>query len=172
MAKDYDNKRTVAQHMYVTERRTAKEIALKLKVAQKTVGDWVKKYGWKQLREAKAIAPAKRSENIEKIISGMAEKRIRLETDIIGEESKKDPDTKRIEELRKEIAALDYAVANWNKSLASVKKENQLTLVQKLQVTEEIFKILMQFDYQLFVKTLDFQEHLISILSQPSNPAQ
>ena len=80
MAKDYDNKRTVAQHMYITERRTAKEIALKLNIAQKTVGEWVKKYGWKELREAKAIAPAKRSENIEKIISGMAEKRIRLET--------------------------------------------------------------------------------------------
>ena len=42
MAKDYDNKRTVAQHMYITERRTAKEIALKLNIAQKTVGEWVK----------------------------------------------------------------------------------------------------------------------------------
>ncbi len=172
MAKDYDNKRTVAQHMYITERRTAKEIALKLNIAQKTVGEWVKKYGWKELREAKAIAPAKRSENIEKIISGMAEKRIRLETDIIGEEAKPEPDPKRIEELRKEIAALDYAVANWNKSLASVKKENRLTLVQKLQVIEEVFKILMQFDYPLFLKTLDFQEHLVSVLSQPSTPAQ
>lgn len=172
MAKDYDNKRTVAQHMYVTERRTAKEIALKLKVAQKTVGDWVKKHGWKELREARAIAPAKRSENIEKIISGMAEKRIRLENEIAGEEAKREPDPKRIEELRKEIAGIDYAVANWNKSLASVNKENRLTLVQKLQVIEEVFKILMQFDHQLFLKTLDFQEYLVSVLSQPSGPVQ
>lgn len=45
MAKEYDSKRTVAHHMYVAEKRTAKEIAETLKIAQKTVGEWMKKYG-------------------------------------------------------------------------------------------------------------------------------
>lgn len=165
MAKDYDSKRTVARHMFVTEKRTAKEIAETLKIAQKTIGEWVKKYGWKEERDAKAISATKRIDNLEQIITGMAEKRLKLERQIEDEELKKTPDRDLIDSLRKEIAQVDYAVANWNKSLANVRKESKTTLVQYLQVMEDIFQHLAKYNYQVFLATLDFQEHHILEIS-------
>lgn len=165
MAKDYDSKRTVAHHMYVVEKRTAKEIAETLKIAQKTVGEWIKKYGWKEERDAKAISATKRIDNLERIITDMAEKRLKLEREIEDEEARKEPDRDKIECLRKEVAQVDYAVANWNKSLTNVRKESKTTLVQYLQVMEDIFQHLAQYNYQVFLSTLDFQEHHILEIS-------
>lgn len=165
MAKDYDSKRTVARHMFVTEKRTAKEIAEKLKIAQKTIGEWVKKNGWKEERDAKAISATKRIDNLEQIITGMAEKRLKLERQIEDEEIKKEPDRDLIDSLRKEIAQIDYAVANWNKSLVNVRKETKITLVQYLQVMEAIFQSMSLYDYAVFLTTLDFQEHHILEIS-------
>lgn len=164
MAKDYDSKRTVARHMFVAEKRTAKEIAETLKVAQKTIGDWVGKYGWKEERDAKAISATKRVENLERIITGMAEKRLKLERQVEDEEARKAPDREVIDRLRKEIAQVDYAVANWNKSLANVRKETKTTLVQYLQVMEDIFQSMAKYNYQVYLSTLDFQEcHVLEI---------
>lgn len=165
MAKEYDSKRTVAHHMYVVEKRTAKEIAETLKIAQKTVGEWMKKYGWKEERDAKAISATKRIDNLERIITDMAEKRLKLEREIDEEEARKEPDRDKIENLRKEVAQVDYAVANWNKSLTNVRKESKTTLVQYLQVMEDIFQHLAKYNYQVFLSTLDFQEHHILEIS-------
>lgn len=165
MAKEYDSKRTVAHHMYVVEKRTAKEIAETLKIAQKTVGEWIKKYGWKEERDAKAISATKRIDNLERIITDMAEKRLKLEREIEEEEARKEPDRDKIESLRKEVAQVDYAVANWNKSLTNVRKESKTTLVQYLQVMEDIFQHLAKYNYQVFLSTLDFQEHHILEIS-------
>lgn len=165
MAKEYDSKRTVAHHMYVAEKRTAKEIAETLKIAQKTVGEWMKKYGWKEERDAKAISATKRIDNLERIITDMAEKRLKLEREIEDEEARKEPDRDKIENLRKEVAQVDYAVANWNKSLTNVRKESKTTLVQYLQVMEDIFQHLAKYNYQVFLSTLDFQEHHILEIS-------
>lgn len=158
MANNYDNKKIIAKRMFITERRTAKEIAAILEIAQKTVGEWIKKYAWKEEREARAVSTEKRTENIEMIIAGMAEKRIRLERQIEEEEAKKEPDMVVIDTIRKEIAAIDYGVANWNKSLVNAQKEGKTTLTQYLQVMDDIFKCMRQYDYQLYLKTVDFQE--------------
>lgn len=165
MAKEYDNKRNVAKHMYVVENKTAKEIATLLDVAQKTIGDWVKKFGWREERDAKATSSRKRVENLEQIISGLAEKRLRLERQIDEETSKPSPDLEIIEAYRKEIASVDYAVANWNKSLLNVKKESKITAAQYYMVMEDVFKSLMQFDYQLYLTTIDFQQHHVESIS-------
>lgn len=165
MAKEYDSKRTVAHHMYIVEKRTAKEIAETLKIAQKTVGEWIKKYGWKEERDAKAISATKRIDNLERIITDMAEKRLKLEREIEDEEARQKPDRDKIENLRKEVAQVDYAVANWNKSLTNVRKESKTTLVQYLQVMEDIFQHLAKYNYQVFLSTLDFQEHHILEIS-------
>lgn len=165
MAKDYDGKRSAAEHMYVNERKTAREIADTLDIAQKTVGEWVKKYLWKEKREAKVLAPRKRTENVERIISGMAEKRLLLDARIEEEENSPAPDQEKIESCRREIAAIDYGVANWNKSLANIRKDGQVSLTQYLQIMEDIFKALCAFDYPLYLKTIDFQEHHVNDLS-------
>lgn len=165
MARDYENKKIIAKRMFINERRTAKEIAAILEVAQKTVGEWIKKQGWKEEREARAVSPGKRSENIEMIISGMAEKRVRLERQIEEEEAKKEPDMTTVETIRKNIAAIDYGVANWNKSLVNVQKEGKTTLTQYLQVMDDIFTSMRQYDYQLFLKTVDFQEQHVHNVS-------
>lgn len=151
--------------MFVVERKTAKEIAILLDVAQKTMGEWVKKYGWKEEREAKAISSGKRVENLDSIITGMAEKRIRLERLVEEEEAKPDPDMKVIEETRKEIVTIDYGVANWNKVRKNVEKESKISPADYYQVMDDIFQNFARYDYQLYLKTIDFQQFHIESVS-------
>ncbi len=47
-----DAEREFARILYVSERITAKEIAERVKVSEKTVGSWIEKYGWEKLRKS------------------------------------------------------------------------------------------------------------------------
>ena len=63
MAKEYDNKRKIAHHYYVEKNYTAKQVAEMLDITPKTVGEWVRKYAWKQERQAREISVRNREEN-------------------------------------------------------------------------------------------------------------
>lgn len=47
-----DAEREFARILYVSERITAKEIAERVKVSEKTIGSWIEKYGWEKLRKS------------------------------------------------------------------------------------------------------------------------
>ena len=47
-----DAEREFARILYVSERITAKEIAERVKVSEKTIGSWIEKFGWDKLRQS------------------------------------------------------------------------------------------------------------------------
>lgn len=164
MAKEYDSKRRVAKHMYVHQGKTAKEIAEVLSVAQKTIGEWVKKYNWREEKNSREVAPQKRRENLEKIFDDLAKDRIRLVGEIEAEEKMPQPDSDRIMELRKQIAQIDDGAAKWNKRFLSAEKESSVSPAQYIQVMDQIFEAIARYDYTLYQKLLDFQDlHLCEI---------
>jgi predicted DNA-binding protein YlxM (UPF0122 family) len=47
-----DKEREYARILYVSERITAKEIAERVGVSEKTIGKWIELYGWDKLRQS------------------------------------------------------------------------------------------------------------------------
>ncbi|WP_435135731.1 terminase gpP N-terminus-related DNA-binding protein [Formosa sp. A9] len=175
MAKDKD--RGIAYVWYVQQNKTAKEIAQKLKLTETTVGNWVKKYGWKEERNARENQVDKRIDNIKSVIDDITDDRssARIRLKELKAEQKialanKDDDEIQlnkdmISEIKREIIGYDDAISKWNKTLENFDKENRVSLSSYLYVMEEIFKDLQTQDPKLYLQTIDFQEQHINNVS-------
>ena len=164
MAKNKE--RRTAKTMFL-KGKSQKEIALAVKVQEKTIGNWVKKYGWLNERDARFNSTKNRIENIKAIISTLSENR--LEVDKALQHAKKEfvetsEDTckEAIERLQKEAAVISDEVSKWNKTLENLDKENRISLATKITVMEDIFQDLQNYDSKLFMKMLDFQEQYLT----------
>ena len=154
MAKDKE-KRT-AKELYLLG-KSQKEIAELVNVTEKTISRWVAVGNWKVIRNSKVNTGKTKTENIKQILSDIAE-----ETIGINREIESTTDRERQKELRKTRNQLADEAAKWNKALENLDSENKVSFTTYLQIFEEIFSNLRDFDQKLYMKTLDFQEHLIN----------
>jgi len=146
-----------ARKLFVDDGKSGKEIAELLNISEKTFGAWAKKYGWKQTKNAKAVSQQQRLENIYNIIDQLAEERIKL-----SHQESMETDNAKLKETRERIAQIDAGVANWNKTLLNVNKQNAVNQWTLLQSIEIIFK---QFDAafpHLRTVSIEFQEFFIN----------
>jgi len=156
----------------IEERRTAKELYIKgltqkeiasiVKVQEKTISDWVKKFGWKEERDARFNSTKNQITHTKKLISELTQRRM----DIIREMDKatENNDLEEKERLQKESARISAEVANYNKTLQNLDKENRVTLSIYIDVMQSIFNALQKHDVKLYMKCLTFQEeHLTEI---------
>ncbi|MDD3458816.1 MAG: hypothetical protein PHO74_05020 [Weeksellaceae bacterium] len=157
------NERLLAKELFVNQGLTAKAIAQKGLAAEKTIGVWVKKYGWKKLRDAKQNSTDNRAERIGQVIETLTEQRLELFTAIA--EAKKAKDNEQLAQLQKEAVGIDDAISKWNKALENLNKDNRISLSVYLEVMEDIFRNLQAYDTGLHLKTLDFQEEHLNTIS-------
>lgn len=151
MAKE--NERKTARILYVEQGKTGKEIADLLSVTEKTVSEWVNKYGWKNARNAAVASKENRVDNLMRIVDGLASERLELTAKL-----KECTVVDAQKELRSQIADIDSAIAKWTKQIESVNKENNITLGTYLSIMKSIFDALNRYSPELYFKTLDFQE--------------
>lgn len=159
MAKDKERK--TARILYVEQRKTAKYIAELVGVSEKTVANWIQKYGWKAARNAKVTSSDNQIMNIKQIINDFAQDRIDLQAEL-KDISATDGDKERISEIRQDMARIDAGVANWNKTLAQVDDESKITLSTYLNIMDKIFDALRDFDVKTYMQTVPFQEFHIN----------
>lgn len=156
----------------IEERRSAKtlylkgmlqkEIAAIVKVQEKTISDWVKKYGWKEERDARFNSSKNQINQIKELISQLTERRIDIVRSM--DQAKQNNDLEEIERLQKESSRISAEVANYNKTLQNLDKENRVTLSMYLDVMQSIFNALQKHDVNLYMKCLTFQEeHLTEV---------
>lgn len=173
MAKE--SERSVARILYIEQGKNNKEIAQKLGVQEKTVGTWVKKYGWKKERNARENGLDSRVQNVREVIDDITAdrrecrlllKKMKLEA-ISGnlDDNEKKELRDKISALKKEIVGYDDAISKWNKHLEGLGKEGKISLATYLYVMDEVFKDLQATNEDLYIKTLDFQEAHISKVS-------
>ncbi|MRG45508.1 hypothetical protein GFS24_10300 [Chitinophaga sp. SYP-B3965] len=158
-----DKERSIAWKMFVVQGKTQKEIAITLRLQEKTVGQWVNKHGWKAERNARQNSLAERSENIKKVISNITEQRLKLEED--RKAAIVDGNKELEYELDKQAVVIADEISKWNKALLSLDKDNRITLDTYLEIMDDVFKALGHFDNALYLKTLDFQEQHIQTMS-------
>ncbi len=173
MAKE--SERSVARILFIEQGKSNKEIAEKLGVQEKTVGSWVKKYGWKKERDARENNVDSRIQNIKAVIDDIITDRsdarlylrklkLELRDDKFSEDEAKEQ-REKISQLKKDIVGYDDSISKWNKTLENFNKENRVSLAVYLHVMDEIFKDLQAHNQTIYLKTLDFQEQHLSKVS-------
>lgn len=150
----------IAHILYVEQGKDAVEISSLIKVSEVTLSKWVREGAWKTERDARNSSPHLSVANIKTIMGSLGEDRLKLNRDIKQAESIADVDA--IADLRKQINRIDDAISKWNKALGSIDKESRVSLSSYLWVMEEIFQGLRAFNLNLYMQTLDFQEHHIN----------
>lgn len=175
MAKEKEKK--LAKIYYVEQGKTAKWIAETLNLTEKTAGNWIAKFGWKELRNAKENGVDKRIDNIKEVIDDIIDDRSTARTTLNKHKlelakAQADADDElvkslkeQISEVKREVVGYDDAISKWNKTLENFDKENKVTLSNYIHVMEAIFKDLQAVNQPLFLKTLEFQEQHINKVS-------
>ena len=161
MAKDKERK--TAYDYYVKLGLNAKDIAAKGLATEKTIGNWINKYGWKEQRNAKTNSTRERLDRINQVTDRITKQRINLFQEI--EEAKEAGDQNLAAKLQKEAVQIDDAISKWNKRVENLEKEGRISLTVYLEIMDRIFNALQVHSPELFLKTLDFQEEHLNDIS-------
>lgn len=160
MAKDKE--RNLAKELYF-QNKDQKEIALFCKVSQKTVGSWVKKFNWKEQRDARINGNRKHIAAVKDVIGRLTQERLLLFDQIKEADNNNDMDLSLA--LAKKGANLADEISKYNKTLENLDKQNRISLSVYLEVMDQIFNDLNRKHPKLYQRLLDFQEEHLSIIA-------
>ena len=73
MAKDKERK--IARTLYVDQHKTAKQICQIISVTEKTIGDWINRYGWKETKLSRVNTSEQLERDFKELIQTLTEKR-------------------------------------------------------------------------------------------------
>ncbi len=150
------DKASIARQLFVKQHKSQKEIARLTGVTEQTVCAWVKKFNWKEERDAHLNGSAQTVKDIRKVLSDLAQRRIELGK--LQEKAAKDEDTETLRKLNKSAAAISDETSKWNKTLQQLEGRNHLPLSLYIEIVTDIFNAMMKEDEALHFKTIDFQE--------------
>lgn len=160
MAKDKERK--LAKSLYM-KNKSQKEIAGIVKAQEKTISSWAIKYGWRAERDARVNSTSTEVTNLREILSGLTEKK--LENMRLVDAARKandDDELTRLYGIQRTIAD-DYS--KWNKRLVVIEDKNKVPFTTYLEVMEDVFKALQNYNPTLFMKTIDFQQQHLEDMS-------
>lgn len=140
-----------------------KEIAQIVNVQEKTLSEWVKKYAWREERDARINGAKTQVENIKKIIGQLTEERIKLIDQM--EKAEADRDNDLFQTLNERASKIADEVSKYNKALMNLEKENRITLSTYVDVMDQLFEAIKNYDAKIYLKLLDFQEQHLSDIS-------
>jgi len=159
--KDYEKLRRAAYEYVVVQGYDQNQVAEMLKVTPATVSAWANngtEGRWLDLRKARMQCASTDTDNIRKLIRVMSEQRLQIEDSILN--AQKGGDLKEEIRLRSEASRLSDEMSKMNKTLITMDKTNY-TLGVFIDVMDEIFNAMRQFDEALWEKTIEFQSNIV-----------
>lgn len=162
MAKERE--RAIAKILFIENNLTIKDGAERVGVTEKTFSNWVRAGSWTAERDARNASPAKRINNIKEIISNLSEEWLVLDR-AVKELERNRAEPSEITDIRARIRGIDDAVSKWNKTLENIDKESRIPLATYLNIMEDVFSDLREFNKDIYLQTIDFQEHHINKVS-------
>lgn len=154
----------VAKKYFVEFFKSQKEIAEDLGVTEKTVSNWVTKNNWKVERDARINNASNRAENIKKVISELTDSTLDILEKIKVAEFNGEKEVAL--SLKKDTTRIAQEVGMYQKALEKMDKDYKVSLSTYLEVMEEIFQALQNWDTELFYKTIEFQKSHIQTVAQ------
>jgi hypothetical protein len=156
-----------------TERRAAKEfymqfkeqkeIASLLNVSEKTITEWVSKYGWKAEREARINGSRNQINALKDVIGKLTQQRLDLFDK--AKKAEQDGDKEESLSLSKQAASIADEISKYNKTLENLDERHRVSLGVYLDVMDDIFNALHKQEPKLFAQLIEFQEQHLSNIS-------
>ena len=156
---EYDKLKYSAYQMIVVQGSTQKYAAEILGVSEVTMSNWARDGKFKEAREARQTSTETDIDNTKKIISLLSKQRYDIELEILNVQ--KTGDTEAEINLRKQARGISDEISKHNKVLLSLNKEDQYTLGILINVMDDIFTAMREYDDELFAKTIPFQQYYI-----------
>ncbi|MCZ2393409.1 MAG: helix-turn-helix domain-containing protein [Chitinophagales bacterium] len=156
-----------AKILFIEKGWTRKDIAEKVGVSERTVGQWASKEKWEDIRAAQLVTDHNKKRNIGEAVANLSEMMLsyQRERNQLSVELDKEDDEDAKNELRVRIADLDKTIFNTSNAIAAVSKQEQrydkdnaVSFIVYLNVMESIFNALLEDDPALHMQTVDFQE--------------
>jgi transposase len=168
--KEYEKLKRAAYEYVVVQDYTQAEAAGMLSVSERTLSDWARAGGWRELRKVRQSAVSTANNNLKNIISLLSEERLRKENEIHEAQAAGDRETEL--KLRREANLISDDISKINKSLKDNEKSNGITLGLYIDIMDDIFNNLRVAglkircpkcgtEIDLFDETLEFQAMLI-----------
>jgi predicted transcriptional regulator len=164
MAKTTERK--AAKEFYI-KGKEQKEIARLVGVAEKTISQWVIKYGWKSERDARLNGSKNRINAIKEVIGKLTDQRLSL-----FDQAKKAEDSGDKEQslaLSKQAASIADEISKYNKTLENLDDKNRMSLSTYLEVLDDIFNAMHRKHPKIYIELLEFQEEHLSHISSKYN---
>lgn len=162
MAKDREKE--VGRKLFVELNRNQKEIAADLGVTEKTVSNWVREGNWKNERTALINNSVNRAEKFKAVLEDLADEQLIISQKIKNAESSGDFGEASV--LRKLASSIADQVGKYQKALERLDKNNKVLLSTKLEVIEELFQAMQEYDKKLYMNSLDFQRFYIQLIAK------
>lgn len=153
MAKDKE--RQIAQGLYIDQCLTAKEIAEKINVSEKTVGKWVEAGNWRELRLSKQTTTDTLLAKYNELLAALLDKRLTFEKKKDKSDDEKWEYNNVIDEMSKVAAMIDR-----------LQKDGRQSLRVHIMCLEKFMASLHQSDAKLFMQLLEFQRTYLTLLAE------
>jgi transposase len=152
MAKD--SEKQIARTLYIDQCLTAKEIAKRLKLTEKTVGTWVDKGHWKELRLSKQSSPEVLLSKYNELLACLLDKRLEYERKTKKTDDEKADYSSVIDEMSKVSAMIDR-----------VQKDGRTSLRIHIHCLEKFMAALNTHKPKLFMELIDYQKEYLTRLA-------
>lgn len=156
---EYEKLKYSAYQIVVVQGHTQKYAAETLGVSEVTMSSWAKEMNFKANRETRQGNTDTDIENTKQIIRLLSGQRLMLEEEIAV--AQKTGDQKQEIELRKQARGISDEISKHNKTLENLNKEDKYTLGVYINVFDDIFTALREYDDELFNSTIQFQQFII-----------
>lgn len=152
MAKN--SERDQARILFIDHGLTRKEIAARLKVAEKTVGNWCEAGNWEDIKLSKESSTDKLLKNYNELLALLIEKRLTFERKAKKTDEDKAEHASTIDEISKIAAAIDRT-----------QKDGKVSLRIHIHCLEKFMNALQMKDPKLFHQLIDFQLQYLDLLA-------
>lgn len=152
MAKD--NEKQIAYTLYVDQCLTAKEIANKIHVSEKTIGKWADVGNWKEIRLSKQTTNETLIGKYKELLNSLLDKRLRIEKTQDKNDDDKSEYNGIIDEMSKLSAIIDR-----------LQKDGTPSLRIHIVCLEKFMGALHNAHPKLFMQLIDFQMEYLQILA-------
>ena len=156
---EYDKLKFSAFELVVVQGYTQKRAAETLGLTEQTLSAWASDEDWRGQREGRQQSYRTDIDNVKQIIRLTSKRRLDLEQEI--HDAQKTGDEKAEKDLLKESLQIGDELSKLTKTLQGLQKDSKYTLGELINVMDDMFTDMRQFDPELFEKTINFQTYYI-----------
>ena len=156
---EYDKLKFSAFELVVVQGYTQKRAAETLGITEQTLSAWAIAEDWRGQREGRQQSYRTDIDNVKQIIRLTSKRRLDLEQEI--HDAQKLQDEKTEKDLLKESLQIGDELSKLTKTLQGLQKDSKYTLGELINVMDDLFTDMRQFDIELFEKTINFQTYYI-----------